>query len=399
MVRELMPIIADIRQSCAIRSDKYGSILNIPRENRINRLYIQLNAGASEIIDRSTINPKSMLEIARKIVHPYQLDFRICDWWSIYQIGQRIASRFTVGERIFLAGDAVHTHSPKLAQGMNVSMQDSYNLGWKLGSVITGVSPRSILATYEAERRAVALQLLKIDEEIARYYSKPQPTVNGVEKKSDDFAVMRKRMGRFLAGVGVTYARNPLVASESACKPRLARNVTLGARIPSCQVLSQSEAKPVQLHDLLKSDGRWRILVFAGDITQSRQRERLDNLSTELAAEDSFVRLHTLLGSPRDSVFEIYAIHNAPRTEVSLLDDFHEIFHHWDEERGWDYYKVYVNDKPYHHVFEDVYERLEIADEGCIVVCRPDQHVGFIGALEDVKQIEIYFSGILTDVV
>ena len=390
-------IIADIRQSCAIRSDKYGSILNIPREDRINRLYIQLNAGAGESIDRSTVNPKTMLEIARKIMHPYKIDFRICDWWSIYQIGQRIASRFTVGERIFLAGDAVHTHSPKLAQGMNVSMQDSYNMGWKLGSVITGVSPRSLLKTYEAERRAVALQLLKIDEEIARYYSKPQPAVNGVEKKSDDFAVMRKRMGRFLAGVGVTYAHSALIAAETECKPELAKHVILGARLPSCQLLSQSEAKPVQLHDLLKSTGQWRIIVFAGNIKDTSQQERLERLSTNLAAKDSFIRRHTPPGRPRDSVFEIYAIHNASRTEVNLLDDFQELFHPWDEERGWDYYKVYVNDRPYHHVFEDVYERLGIADEGCVVICRPDQHVGYIGGLEDVEQMGNYFSGILLD--
>lgn len=335
-----------------------------------------------------------MLEIARKIMHPYKIDFRICDWWSIYQIGQRIASRFVVGERVFLAGDAVHTHSPKLAQGMNVSMQDSYNLGWKLGSVITGMSPRSLLKTYEIERRAVALQLLRIDEEIARYYSKPQDGADGAQDGSSDFAVMRKRMGRFLAGVGVTYSHDALIATN--CDSQLASNVTIGARIPSCQILSQSEAKPLQLHDLLKSTGEWRILIFPGNIKDITQKNALATFSAKLE-NSSFIRRCTHPSPTRRPSLDILLVHNAPRKEVDLLDDFNEIFHPWDERRGWDYYKVYANDRPYHHVFEDVYEHLGIGQSGCLIICRPDQHVGYIGSLEDFKQVEQYLSNILND--
>src|SRR6185437_14901813 len=58
--------------------------------------------------------------------------------------------------RVFLTGDAAHTHSPKGGQGMNVSIQDTYNLTWKLGSVITRVAHPCILDTFEPERRPVA---------------------------------------------------------------------------------------------------------------------------------------------------------------------------------------------------------------------------------------------------
>ena len=73
-------------------------------------------------------------------------------WWSVYEIGQRLCDKFDdvpeeeVGERlprVFIAGDACHTHSPKAGQGMNVSMQDSFNLGWKLASVLRGSARRA----------------------------------------------------------------------------------------------------------------------------------------------------------------------------------------------------------------------------------------------------------------
>ena len=66
-------------------------------------------------------------------------------WWSVYEIGQRLTDKFddvpeeeiaTRLPRVFIAGDACHTHSPKAGQGMNVSMQDAFNLGWKLVSVL-----------------------------------------------------------------------------------------------------------------------------------------------------------------------------------------------------------------------------------------------------------------------
>jgi flavin-dependent dehydrogenase len=66
-----------------------------------------------------------ILESAQRTMAPYKLTYEYCDWRTAYQIGQRVVSNFSKNERIFLAGDAVHTHSPKAGQGMNVSMQDS----------------------------------------------------------------------------------------------------------------------------------------------------------------------------------------------------------------------------------------------------------------------------------
>src|SRR5258708_37842784 len=70
----------------------------------------------------------------------------------------RLADRYQVG-RVFLAGDAAHTHPPTGAQGLNTSIQDTYNLGWKLAAALAG-APEALLATYEEGRRPIAAGML-----------------------------------------------------------------------------------------------------------------------------------------------------------------------------------------------------------------------------------------------
>lgn len=145
----------------------------IPRENKLVRFYIQLTEVAKEggQVDRSKITPDMILKAAQKTLSPYKLTYEYCDWWTAYQIGQRVGNSFSAHERVFLAGDAVHTHSPKAGQGMNVSMQDSYNLGWKIGCVVNGVAKRGILKTYQSERRRIAHDLIAFDHKFSRLFS------------------------------------------------------------------------------------------------------------------------------------------------------------------------------------------------------------------------------------
>ena len=86
------------------------------------------------------------------------LAVRDVSWASAYSMNARLADRFQAG-RVFLAGDAAHTHPPTGGQGLNTSVQDSYNLGWKLAAVLGG-APVELLATYEEERRPIAAGML-----------------------------------------------------------------------------------------------------------------------------------------------------------------------------------------------------------------------------------------------
>ncbi|MBK3644970.1 FAD-dependent oxidoreductase [Streptomyces sp. MBT33] len=88
-------------------------------------------------------------------------------WASDFQPRMALADRFRQG-RVFLAGDAAHVHSPAGGQGLNTSVQDAYNLGWKLGAVLTGNAPAALLDTYEEERRPIAADMLGLTAGVHR---------------------------------------------------------------------------------------------------------------------------------------------------------------------------------------------------------------------------------------
>ncbi|KAK5127925.1 hypothetical protein LTR85_005042 [Meristemomyces frigidus] len=428
-VMDIVPLtdFPDIRESCVIHSN-CGSVMTIPREGRFVRLYVQLGETAEgETSDRAAITPKAILDRARPILEPYSLDFRICDWQSVYTIGQRVAPRFSHRDRIFLAGDAVHTHSPTMGQGMNVSMQDAYNLGWKIGSVLSGMSDRKILSSYDEERRPIANELIKLDTKMSNFYSE------GPSEESQDYQTFRDTFSWFLSGVSVSYGPNMLVTSAKKglassnghhangdrrgshgehangpkpyetngsnghrCSPvsdvALAREIRLGQRMPSEKIVCQSEANPMLLSDILPSNGKWRALVFAGDLTSADQRQVVQNLGEALE------KVCHQYAHPRQglhSTIEVITIHSRSRDDVVMLD-LHNVYHPWDDTLGWDYWKVYCDDAGTAGTCGETYEKYGIdAESGCLVILRPDQHVSYIGALSDETAPARFFADVL----
>src|SRR5699024_1526711 len=164
----------DWRVKCAINAEAVN-ILHIPREGGyLARMYIDLGdvgAGASAEIRATPV--EAIIEKANEILSPYSIDVKEVAWHSVYEVGHQVTDKFDDVDtdeeerrpRVFLTGDACHTHSAKAGQGMNVSMQDGFNLGWKLGSVLIGQATSSLLATYSAERQPVAQQLIDFDRE------------------------------------------------------------------------------------------------------------------------------------------------------------------------------------------------------------------------------------------
>ncbi|MFE3639805.1 FAD-dependent monooxygenase [Streptomyces sp. NPDC059169] len=88
-------------------------------------------------------------------------------WASAFRPRAALAQRFR-GGRVFLAGDAAHIHSPAGGQGLNTSVQDAHNLGWKLGHVLRHGAPQALLDSYEEERRPVAADVLGLSTRIHR---------------------------------------------------------------------------------------------------------------------------------------------------------------------------------------------------------------------------------------
>lgn len=387
----------------------------IPRENKLVRLYIQLNEvkpDASGRADRSKIKPDTILKAAQTILSPYKLTYEYCDWWTAYQIGQRVGTNFDYRSRVFLAGDAVHTHSPKAGQGMNVSMQDSFNLGWKLALVVKRTAQPSILKTYQSERRRIAQDLIDFDHKFSRLFS-GRPAKDVLDESGVSMAEFKNTFVKgnmFASGLSVDYGASMLVAkagdaaaqgdgtdvssskAQIVGKQELATEVKLGQRFPSYKILNQSDARPWHFQEWLKSDGRFRLIVFAGNVLSPEQKSRLDGFCAALTSS-------TFLGPHLHKDIGLLTLHSAKRTETELLRDFPDVLHPFDDKLGWDYNSIFVDDESYHEGHGEAYKSYGIDREtGCVVITRPDQYVGFIGELHEdaVKGVEAYFQGVFT---
>lgn len=284
---------------------------------------------------------------------------------------------------VFLTGDAAHTHSPKGGQGMNVSIQDSYNLIWKLGAVITNGADPSILETYDSERRPVAKQLMDLDELLVQAYEKEEnDTSSGIYE-------VREKYAGFMAGVDVTYSHSNLIAKgKNDDDSNLARNIELGRRLPSFLVVQMCDGVPLHLAQKLTSNGSWRILVFPGDLRQPARMKALADFADYFSKHSHLSNLQRIQSPEwsRPNV-ELLLIQSCPRGEVNLLD-LPELFHPFDDIMGWDYWKAFADDR------DQAYNGYGIdkGGPGCLVLCRPDQHVAWVGSMEDTAGLDQYFS-------
>lgn len=285
--------------------------------------------------------------------------------------------------RVFLAGDAAHTHSPKAGQGMNVSIQDTHNLVWKLASVITESMDPIILDTYNSERQPVAEELLEMDRRLVEAYQQGDGAVDAVED-------IRQQYAGFMSGVQVTYRPSVLVSGPKECSVETfpANHITLGMRLPSYQVTRQADAVCVSLADTLASDGSWRLMVFPGNLQCPETMKRLEDFAK---AFDSLFHLSPVSRNPLPAIGTIL-VHSSPRVSVNL-GDLPEVFRPLDEFLGYDYWRVFADDCGVGLEPSLTYKGFGIHESrGCLVLCRPDQHVAWVGGLEELNDLDDFFA-------
>ncbi|KAF9887315.1 hypothetical protein FE257_010310 [Aspergillus nanangensis] len=411
----------DIRKRCIIKSN-VGSVMIIPREDTLVRIYIELSPATAAQF-RSNWYPSVLLTVLGDVLKPYYLVTSDIPWSTIYTVGQRICHQFSVHDRVFLAGDAVHTHSPKAGQGMNVSMQDSYNLGWKLASVLRGAASPQILRTYQEERLPIADRLIKFDRRMcrgicsSRYGEDEEPDQHHQQQQADPshekdkYSKLKDALSEensSAAGLAATYAPGLLVTPAGSphsplcldipssiwSKSYLAQNIVLGRRLLDTLVLCQSDSRPWHLQQKLPSTGQWHLLVFGGDITASTQMARVMDLAASLSHPLSAVAGRINAADPVGSI-AVYLVHSAPRLDVQLAD-LPLIFRPLSERTGYDYGRVFADNKGYQDGTGRAYKVYGIASEGCMVLLRPDQHCAYIGALEDTPALEAFFERFTT---
>ncbi|MFC9928547.1 FAD-dependent monooxygenase [Streptomyces sp. NPDC127190] len=141
-----------------------GTVVGLCPLAGTDRFQLQARLAEDEAVDLS-------LDGLRRLVatgtHLDAGDLAEVHWASEFRPRAALADRFRVG-RVLLAGDAAHIHSPAGGQGLNTSVQDAYNLGWKLGAVLRDGAPEALLDTYEEERRANAAAMLELSTGVHR---------------------------------------------------------------------------------------------------------------------------------------------------------------------------------------------------------------------------------------
>ncbi|GAM34377.1 hypothetical protein TCE0_015r01922 [Talaromyces pinophilus] len=346
----------DLWSKVAVRSHVAGSILWIPRERNLTRLYVQLSETDGERVDRLKATPEYVMQRARDAMYPFQLEWKTIEWFGNYVVGQRVANHFMDSDaRIFIAGDAGHCHSALAAQGANTSMHDSLNLAWKLNAVIRGISKSSLLATYEEERQKIAYDLINFDAEHCKAFAAGDAAL---AKNFDDNI-------RFISGVGAEYSE--------------------------AKVTRYIDANPVDIQLDIPMLGQFRMFFFAPDALAalpflrfvcdgfyngtlmgritSQASQSYQKQPRREAPSDAFAN-HSRYTAVSD-VFTLSLVTKSPKFQFEIAD-LPKLL----QDSRW---TLYLDDADTPHCTDKWFGTLQNTQTG-IVIVRPDGYVGAINA-------------------
>ncbi|MFC2968515.1 FAD-dependent monooxygenase [Acidimangrovimonas pyrenivorans] len=393
----------DVRQKCLVASAREGNILILPREGGyLFRMYVELDKlNPDERVSSRNLGREDIIAAANRIMRPYAVDVKEVVWWSIYEIGHRLSNRFddvpaeeatARTPRVFTVGDACHTHSPKAGQGMNVSMGDAFNLGWKLAHVLRGRAAPSLLHSYSAERRAEAKRLIDTDQAWARIMSAPPG------KSELDGAGMPRIQKQFIENLeftqGLAVQYQPSALTGAPTHQALASGQEIGRRFHSAPVVRVADAMRMQLGHVAEADGRWRLYLFAGSGDGGAPGSALHRLATWLETDpQSPVLRFTRPDEDIDAVIDIRAVFQQS-FDALACEGMPPLLRPVKGRLGLhDHEKVFCVD---HKGRGDIFDLRGIdREQGCMIVVRPDQYIAQILPLDGRAELSGFFDGIL----
>ncbi|KAI1343779.1 FAD binding domain-containing protein [Xylariaceae sp. FL0016] len=405
----------DIKMKCTIHSE-HGSIMVIPREDNMVRLYIQIASSTDADWDpRKSASIEEVQASAKKILKPYTIEWERVEWYSVYPIGQGISSKYTLDHRVFLGGDACHTHSPKAGQGMNTAFLDALNLAWKIHAVEGGFADRALLHTYEPERKNVAESLLDFDNKYAKLFSQRPPAANEVHAASqhtngngedNDFIKTFKESCEFTSGYGVAYKPNALNWSpeHTARSPLIhpkGTKLRTGRLMANADVTRVVDANVVHLEQEVPLNGSFRIYLFAGkpSVTSQALKDFALHLGNKRSFFGAFMRpdiqsvTHHEMHNPHSLFFTICTIFASPRSKIEISRDVPGLIARYRDH-------VYADDRWDRRVPDAqaaAHAKMGVDEQkGGVVVVRPDGYVGIVTGLVEgsgtVDALNEYFS-------
>ncbi|GKT87589.1 FAD monooxygenase [Colletotrichum tofieldiae] len=214
----------------------FPSHLVDPRERGMARFYV--------LLDGEITQEKAEKSI-REHMAPHRVDFKKTEWFSTFDVKERIAGTFVSqngGGRIVLAGDAAHVHSVNGGQGLNTGIADSFALSWRLASILTNDRLGSdaadkLIRSYDIERRTVAQGVIDVAAALVR---------DTIKSAKEYVSTIEKNAG-YITGMGVSYdgTGSPLIHESS-------RGIwTAGRRCPDVLLTPASASEPRRLYELV----------------------------------------------------------------------------------------------------------------------------------------------------
>jgi 2-polyprenyl-6-methoxyphenol hydroxylase-like FAD-dependent oxidoreductase len=183
-------------------------------------------------------------------------------WTSVFRIHRREAARFRK-DRVFLLGDAAHIHSPVGGQGMNMGIQDAFNLAWKLSLVLRSGGNPQLLDSYEAERKPVDEAVIRQTDRGTRLISLHGSVARFVRDHLmsllTQIPAVAEKLGDGLSGLAVNYRHSPIVEEHASGMAGPAA----GDRAPDAPLVAAKDGASLRLYNLLAEHRH--VLLLLGD--------------------------------------------------------------------------------------------------------------------------------------
>lgn len=302
---------------------------------------------------------------------------------------------------------------------MNTAFLDAQNLAWKIHLVERGFADRSVLKTYEPERKEVAESLLAFDNKYAKLFSQRPPAATEVQAASEnvseeaednEFIKTFKASCEFTSGYGVAYSPNSFNWSEDhpaqshVLHPK-GTKLRTGRLFINSDVTRVADANVVHLEQEVPLNGSFRIFVFAGKPSVTRQA--LKDLSTYMNRKGSFFSTYLRPDldqvsyherhNPHSWLYTFCTVFAAPRTSIEISRDVPDLLARYREH-------VYADDRWDRRVPDAAaaaHAKMGLDQEkGGVVVVRPDGYVGMVASLvegsDTVDALNQYFSSFCT---
>ncbi|KAF9963003.1 hypothetical protein BGZ65_006663 [Modicella reniformis] len=370
-----------------------------------------LNDGQHRVmVDGSDLDPTQELtnealeKVAQAAAAPSTFRVKSSSWLTFYRVNERQAATYSYKNRIFLAGDAAHVHSPAGGQGMNLGLQDAYNLTWKMALVLNQLADASILDTYESERAPVAKNVIQMSAAMFATGFSCQLHRRAIRKLiTTIFLRFVTLPSARIAMLTIRYHEN-MVNQRHKIQSLPLEEFQVGQRAhdgPLARILAggQKSEELLRLHQLIDGPGTFHILVFTSDllsVTNSNSSRKPSRDGITLANEaqlkkdvDHYLqawRAKWALGSTRFQQEQQQSKDKRPLFKIHVIGALAEVVSGPDYQ---DPSKIQADSLASANTGEGrlYFDKSSILHEcygvtikdgaGAIVVVRPDSHLGY----------------------